>query len=300
MLPRSLPCIHEEEIQSHCPKGDESLHLRGCAVHDQCTRQRCRACPDYTPVDRSILITGGIGDFLAVESMLTPEERESVDTAYYAAPAANEIAAILTALPNYPRLKNHWILPTYSHTFYDSGEVARGLNWNRPANMQDLSIRDFFPLNRPYAGSSVLTKALANPAVPDRPYVVVVPHSTWFMPAGRAFDAADWDSLFRTLDKRDLVGVVLCRDAVPIPSHPRLIDRQGQLTILESIETLKRADGYLGIDSWCSVLAPKLFPANRIAIKNTWPHGWENRRSYWSPRSEFPFVSTSLKEPTWR
>lgn len=62
---RPLPCIHEQEIQSWCPRGDESLHLRGCGVYDQCTRQKCRGCGDYTSGKRRIefhLSCNGIGD----------------------------------------------------------------------------------------------------------------------------------------------------------------------------------------------------------------------------------------------
>jgi hypothetical protein len=60
-----LPCIHEEGIHSHCPLGDESLHIRGCAVHDQCTRRRCGTCTDYSTGRTKCSFhvdAGGIGD----------------------------------------------------------------------------------------------------------------------------------------------------------------------------------------------------------------------------------------------
>jgi hypothetical protein len=62
---RSLPCIREEEIRSWCPLGDESLHTRGCAIHDSCTRRLCATCSDYDSGRKALefhIDAGGIGD----------------------------------------------------------------------------------------------------------------------------------------------------------------------------------------------------------------------------------------------
>ena len=281
------------------PLGENVCPCAGCGP----------TCPKYAPADGSprplltagggVLVTGGIGDFITVEGQLTPEEREAVEAVYYAAPAAAEIEALFRALPTYPRLKSHVVLPTGGRVLYERAEVESAVGYPLPANVRDLSIRKVFPLAKPYTGSSLLLRKLTVAPHPGRPYAVVVPHSTWFSPPGRAFDAADWETLFRALDRHDLVGVVLCREKVPIPDHPRLIDWQERLSILQAVEVLKAADGYLGIDSWCSVLAAKLFSASRLWIKSTWSHGWENRLSYWGPRTSFPFVSSRLEVPPW-
>ncbi len=289
-----LKCLHPTP-----PLGENVCRCSGCGAG--CTGyQSANGSPPIPPgAGEAILITGGIGDFIAVEGQLSPEERERVGVVYYAAPAAAEIETLFRALPNYPRLTRHVTLPTGGTVLYERAEVEAVVGQVLPERVQDLSIRKRFPLLRPYVGSSLLLTALAAVDVPDRPYVVVVPHSTWFSPAGRSFDDGDWGRLFQALESHDLAGVVLCRDRVAIPSHPRLIDRQGELTILQSVEVLKRAAGYMGIDSWASVLAAKLFPACRMSVKNTWAHGFENRYSYWAPRVDFAFVSRRLEEPTW-
>lgn len=46
------PCLHEGPIVEHCPRGNELLHVRDCAVHDRCTRgpsriRSCSSCGDY-------------------------------------------------------------------------------------------------------------------------------------------------------------------------------------------------------------------------------------------------------------
>lgn len=57
---RALPCVHEEAIREPCPscsyEAGQGRHVRGCALHETCTRevvsdrvQACSECPDYVP-----------------------------------------------------------------------------------------------------------------------------------------------------------------------------------------------------------------------------------------------------------
>ncbi len=158
--------------------------------------------------------------------------------------------------------------------------------------VEDSSIVNRIPLNHPYTGSSALAGTLAEVSLPDRPFVAVCSHSTRYNPRGRAFDLNDWAEVLATLERLDLLGVVVCGLSVRLPDHPRLIDRQGQLTLPQSVEVVKRAVGYVGIDSWPSVLAAKLFPLDRLAVKST-PHSFGRKHAafYFAPWTEFPFLS---------
>lgn len=256
--------------------------------------------PGDVPPSTAVLVTGGIGDAIAVEGMLTPEERDRLEAVYYAAPAAAEIEQLWRALPNYPRLKNHVTLATAGRVLYSQSAVE-GVVGRLPAGVRDLSIATVFPQRLPYRGSSLLAHTLfARPSLPPAPYAVVLPHSTWYAPPGRNFDADDWDACFETLEKYDLTGVVLCRERIPVPRHWRLMDRQGGLSIRESVEVVKGAAGYLGIDSWASVLAAKLFPASRISVKcRPDAHARQWLATYYAPRTSFGFVSPRLEVPSW-
>lgn len=56
---KTLPCIHEEGIHTFCPRGDEMLHVRGCALdHTNVTRNKCyTSCIDYAHnFDRVVVI----------------------------------------------------------------------------------------------------------------------------------------------------------------------------------------------------------------------------------------------------
>lgn len=61
-------------------------------------------------MSNSILITGGIGDFITIESFLNDKERNDLETIFYATRAQETIKKIISVLPNYPNLKNHIVL----------------------------------------------------------------------------------------------------------------------------------------------------------------------------------------------
>jgi hypothetical protein len=243
-------------------------------------------------------VTGGIGDLFAVEARIPPAGRAALEQAHYAAPAAAELRELMAALPNYPRLRLHRVLPTGRRTHYSRRTVERR-HGKLPPGVEDYSIGARFPMNLPLVGSSFLAHRVAAPELPPVPYVVLVPHSTWGQWADRNFNPADWAACLAFLDARGLYGVVLCRERLPLPAHPRLLDWQGRTSILESVEVLKGAEGYLGIDSCLSVLAAGRFPATRLAVKG---HGaWllANLPNYYAPHTAFPFVTRHLTPPAW-
>lgn len=245
----------------------------------------------------SILITAGIGDAITIDSILTPEERERIRTIYYACPNAATIKEIFSALPNYPRLNEHIVLPT-GQTVYDNiAGVVREHGWI-PA--EDFSIsRLFHQQHRTYTGSSLLTYSLAS--APDfPPYMVVVPQSSWGLWRGRNFNAEDWRVCLEFLEEHNLLGVMLYSGEPPIAmKHKRLVDLSNQLSILESVEVMRWGIGYMGIDSALSVLAAKLYPASRLAVKSVWGHLYNWRQIYYAPRRDFQFLQRRLVKPTW-
>lgn len=247
----------------------------------------------------AILITGGIGDAIALEGLMTPEDRDRLETICYACPAWREISTLFRALAlAYPRLRDHVVLPTGSKVHYSAASVEADTG-ALPPGVEDWSIARIFPQGRPYLGSSLLTRRLAEPRSAPGPYVVVCPASSWGQWADRNFSEADWAVCLDFLDARGIFGVVLGRERFPLPAHPRLLDWQGQTTILESVEALKAADGYVGIDTWATVLAAKLFPSNRIAIKCVWDHCYQWARVYFAPRTDTSFLRRKLEAPSW-
>ena len=308
----SAPCRHlgpptGERVACPTCRGIE-LKLMGCSVHGDCTPAKpapghacCRGCPDYSPFaadERAILLTGGIGDAFALEGMMRPEEREQLSAIYYACPAAREISDLFAALPNYPKLRRHILLPSAKKVHYSQASVEAD-HGALPAAVEDWSVLRQFQRRRAYAGSSFLTHRLARPRTSLGEYVAIVPASQKFGRwADRDFSAADWSVCIGFLESWGLSGVVLGSESAPLPQGP-LTDLRGKISILESIEVLKGARGYLGIDSCLSVLAAKLFPVSRLSVKSVSGHLYQWSATYYAPRTEFGFVARQLEAPSW-
>ena len=279
-----------------------------CLLHGECTKVTtvpgtacCQGCGDSSPPrilpGKKILLTAGIGDAIALEAMLIPKEREELTEIHYACPAAKEVSLLFRSLPGYPNLKTHVLHPTGDKAHYSRASVE-AVTGPLPG-VEDWSINRIFPQGRPFTSSSLLAGRLADVKLPSRPYVVVSAASTWGRWPGRDLDAEDWKTCLGILEKRDLLGIVLLRERRPVPVHPRLLDWQGRTDICESVEVVKGAVGYLGIDSCWSVLAAKLFPASRMWIKSNSGHFRDNIRAYMAPHKELSFVSPRLEEPSW-
>jgi hypothetical protein len=261
----------------------------------------CRGCASRRPASSplSVLVTGGVGDWMALDSLMPPEEKERVEAAYYACPKSHLIEPLWARLPNYPRLTKHVHLNTHGAVYFDAEAVRREVG-GLPAHVADWSIVKVFPRKPGYAGSSLLHYPLAAPREIGAPYVVVVPRSrayaTW---GGRDFDERDWADCLKTLERSGLMGVVVEYDRGPIPDSPLLVDLQGKTRLAEAVELLKGARGYIGIDSCLSVLAAKLFPANRLAIKGVNSHAYDWAKVYYAPWRSFPFLQPRLAVAAW-
>lgn len=313
---------------------EKTTPVYSCALHGECVSRpasrvgaagtvavkmrECKRCEDYTRPARSIqppwsmLLTGGIGDVFAVESLLTGEERDGLETVYYACPSAKEIVSLMQTLSMrtqlYPRLLNHVVLPTGKTTHYSIESVRKAVG-GLPAGVRDFSIGKVFKQKRTYTGSSFLNTPLASisrsvlTALEARSFVVIVPGSDWGkLPPGRDFDTTDWRRCVEFLRERNLAGVVLRKECHPLPeaSADVLVDLQGKTSIQEAVEVLKCADGYLGVDSCLSVLAVKLFSTARVAVKSIRPHLAATKQWYYLPRTSFDFITGKLEVPPWQ
>lgn len=254
---------------------------------------------DVAVPSKSILLTGGIGDFVALDSLMSCEERESLEEVWYACPNREAVETLLRAVPHaYPRLRSHVVLPTERKSLYSKAEVEEQVG-TLPVSVQDWSILKIFPNRWLYTGSSFLTRPLTTPPEVARPFVVIVPASSWGAYKGRAFDEDDWAVCLKFLESRNIHGLVLRKENIALPQHPLLLNWQGRTNILETMELVKRADGYVGIDSWVSIFAGLILPACRLAIKAIADFTYTHQMSYYQRRRDFGFLQRKLVAPSW-
>lgn len=260
-----------------------------------------------------IVLTGGIGDVLALESYFSPAARNAVQEIYLAtredkAAAIRELCE-LRIFPNLQRCVTSWNDFTTRWCFHTKRELYSAMGSRKqeiPAGLmaaEDWGILKKFKQIRQgqltYHGTQLFQQPL--PDVRKKfglpaDYIVVCPYSSDKRVPGRDFDRTDWGRVLYFLEAC-VDGVVVNAGNDEVPKHPAIIDLSNQTTMAEAIAILQGGVGYLGIDSMLSVLAPKQFRPERILIKSVNDHLYKNAAIYYAP-ADPTFVVRAFTQDT--
>ena len=103
--------------------------------------------------------------------------------------------------------------------------------------------------------------------------------------ATRNFTINDYYNTESILKSNKLTGVIVTdvQNILPDEIKDSFINLSGKTSIEESIEILKVCDGYIGIDSFLSIIATKIFANNNVIIKCYNKHAYEWKGIYWYP-----------------
>ena len=103
--------------------------------------------------------------------------------------------------------------------------------------------------------------------------------------ATRNFTINDYYDTESILKKNNMFGVIVTdvESILPDKIKDSFINLSGKTSIEESIEILKACHGYIGIDSFLSIIATKIFTNNNVIIKCYNKHGCEWKDVYWYP-----------------
>ncbi len=260
---------------------------------------------------KAILLTGGVGDIIAIESMMKDEERQSIDCIFYATRAAKPCIELFTNLKTFPKLKKQallWKNFTNVFGFNSKEQLVDKLCAYQPDELQntvrklisgveDWSISKIFPENRKYTYSSFIHNNLASIIkfhLPRSYYCICPTSSNDKRDDKRDYNQADWQHTLDLLKSRNMFGVVINNDDTPIPSDNSIINLNNKTSIREAIEVMKSASGYIGIDTALSVIATKLFPKENIIIKSLNEHCYNWAHLYYTPHKTFEFIKKSI------
>ncbi len=256
----------------------------------------------------SVFISGGIGDTFAVESFLTDDERENISTIYYATNKQKTIELLFKSLKNYEHIVV-WDDFSKFWCFFFKDQCLNTLicNSKKLENIpddfirsKDLSISIIFDQVkkglRQYNQSSFIKNKLTDISKFNLKYnyFVISPYSSDKRVVDRDFNFRDWANCLSYLKKTNTKGVVLNDGNESIPKDNQLIDLSKKTNILEAIEILKQAKGYIGIDSSISVLASKLFNFQYLHIKSKNKHLYDCASCYYAPQTDFSFIKPSI------
>jgi hypothetical protein len=259
-----------------------------------------------TPGADRFLFTGGVGDFLALDSWMDPAYRAGCRALLWAAPNAALIRELIAACPAWPRGIAHvdlWTDFSSRRAWYNFVELEDAVGREALANADDWCAARIFPEilsgGHTWHGSPLLAGPplvdLARLDLPSR-YTLVCPATVSTHRLDRFFSPGEWDWTVARLAARDEVGVVVGTGDDPVPDHPRLRNLMNATTLLEAAEISRRCSGYVGIDACWTVLAAQVLPDSDIVIRTTIDHVYRYAKVYYGPRPGYPFLVRSLDD----
>lgn len=242
--------------------------------------------------------SGGIGDCLVLESHWETPPR----AIYWRCRARPDLQKPLFEVA-YPKVRHVNLL---SHLTEDEERMAALNGWDdggehTPEGVEDWTVHTKFPEFKKNPGSfrrsrflEVKLADIKKFNLPERYFVCQhdTPYNGQSMRQHRQIAGPEWEVVRRQACGLPVV-VVGSKGSIPCPDW--CLDLVGETSLAESVEILKGAVGYIGIDSALSILAAQLFEADKLAIKWHGPWLWQNRSVYYAPHKSFEFLHKQFK-----
>lgn len=239
-----------------------------------------------------VLFTGALGDFIGAESFITEQEKDAVTEVLWATRNRLEILSAVDIMAVFPNLQKQTILfddfcderPTRpwrpGDRFMNIGDKSElnlkcGLNLSQQElnsisdHSLDATLRGIFSGERRFATSRITTRMalpdISNFNLPNE-YVVIHPWSDAEV-CGREFNTQDWNNIFKFLERRNLIGVVVNKSNVLPPSHNRIIDLTNKTSLKETFAIIKQSSYAILCSSSLACYASKILPKGKIWLK---------------------------------
>ena len=263
-----------------------------------------------TELKTSAFLSCGFGDFLAIVTWLTEEERHSIRTIYWAT-RARELCQPYTwcFFPNVDKqiavcdsfsTKEKWDRKEGRFCYrYIEEAFEDNLAFNHPHS--DISDFGAVPIskevrdgkrtewNSPIFWMNVLKLKVTSS------YYIIHPFSENFITERRDLGEEDWKAILDKLYKEQRIGIIVNEtnlDLIPrfVRNSQWILDATNTLSVFDCVELIRDAYGYIGIASCWSVVAGHLLSPENISIKSVMMEG--NKKFYY-PK----LLPTQIKHP---
>lgn len=220
-----------------------------------------------------ILLTCGIGDFIALEGFITFKEAQSVETIYWATRAREAIMLLVPFV--FPNVKEHIVVKDTWGEPYRNGFCFESIEDidDMPEDVVDFSIKPMIESikrgNRRYNSSFLDKKSVASIAdlnLPEK-YFVVHPYSENARSETRDMTAQEWTTAWRSLCPSGIPIVIINKGSEKLKQYPNVIDLTDKLDLLQAIEVVRASSGFIGSSSVFSVIAAKFLAPAQLFIK---------------------------------
>jgi len=249
---------------------------------------------------KEILLTCGIGDFVAMTSYLTENERTSVEVIHWATRARDSLMHLIPFI--FPNVKTHIVVrdkwgPAFSKDFCIASRAelpslaASVVDWNIAALVREAKAR-----KRKFYGSPLVARQLCNIGHLELPgrYFVVHPYSENARTPIRDLTDSEWRRVHCTLQARGFPIVIVNKGGIPFAPLAGVIDLTDKLTLIEAIEVTKGAAGFIGAASLFSVIASQLLPKEKLFVKGSGDLKNNFAWFYYAPHVSNSFVVNEL------
>ena len=266
-------------------------------------------------IDTFRIVTGGIGDFIAIDQFFGYSFKKNIIF-------LTKQSLILKNLLQTYSSKNKYFALYYNFDiikkpgFDDSDELYKHFPIFKKLNIKIINISDIFPI----LSKKLIADALFNKHcflfenisidvkdkfnLPDK-YIVICPYTEDNRiscihckkshlkidkcPLTRNFVDIDYINTIKFLNENNITGVMLSKVFIEISSsidiNNNIINLSSKTTLVESIEILKHSCGYIGIDSFLSVIASKLDNCKKKYVKCNSTHPINFKHIYWYPNT---------------
>lgn len=276
-------------------------------------------------VNKFVIITGGIGDFLTIDYFFSFSEKHNIIF------ITTQSLKLKTILQFYNKTNKYYSLYFNFSLIGKPGfdNTHELINFfPELKNIKTINMVDYFPLIRKLINSKKVTGnnmllnktiidiknkfnipecfALINPYTEDiRLHCIKckeLHNGTQKCRLTRNFVNTDYSNVFNFLKKTQIIGVIISITPIHIPDMYKDINvinlSYNNLSIIECIELTKQCNYFFGIDSLFSVIATKMLPINNIYIKCNNNHGYKNKDIFWYPHKDINlqrFININIK-----
>jgi len=228
---------------------------------------------------KKILITGGLGDIFAIESYFPETWYTSVQKIILATRAAPFVIDFFEKkIIPFVNAQIDVIETDFTHPICDMKEFISRTNYRDTENLTDCSISKIFNLiitkKMRYKGSSIIKNLNVDISKFDLPkkFVLICPITNHDKKNPRYFDIKERREINSFLKKEGIKGVIIHNEKYEFSKEIDAIDLSGKTNVEESIEIMKKASGFISVDSAFTVLACQIFNVENILIKSSSKH----------------------------
>ncbi len=244
-----------------------------------------------------VLVTSGLGDFIAVESWLSPQLKNQVTRVFWATRARAVIQQSIDLSKVFPNAVHVTLFDRWADTIDQCGNrIAASLStpyclYNKyqiPQIVNDdvlrqynTSVDDIVDLSICPVIDSVDHSNIVNygssyaSVLPSydqfNGYVVIHPYSSNAYTYDRDLTQGEVHAIFDYLNRNDLKGVYLGtgRALFDLPTNHNVVNMIDKLDVQQSFDVVRQSSMFIGCASSLSVLASRYLPHNQIHIKGS-------------------------------